>query len=115
MDQSRYDTSVVAKYIYTAAIKENSNFNQTNLPHDMIFTKEDAYTRDEQVEVLSLYYIIHYRSCLGSLIYILSKIMDLCFAVQNLETFLSNTGKVHFLLICIGYKRNLGLEYYSKM
>ena len=53
VDQARYDTSVVAKYINTSTIKENSKLHETNLPHDMIFTKEDASTSDEQVEVLS--------------------------------------------------------------
>ena len=39
VDQDRYDTYDVAKYIDTATIKENSRFNKTVLPHDMILTK----------------------------------------------------------------------------
>ena len=39
VDTDSYDTSAVAKYLDTAAIKENSNFHKTNLPHDMILTK----------------------------------------------------------------------------
>ena len=42
------------------------------LPHDMIFTKEDASTSDEQVGVFYREYKVHYRACVGSLIYILS-------------------------------------------
>ena len=53
VDQDRYDTSVVSKYLDTTTIKVNSKFHKTNLPHDVIFTKEDVYTTDEQVEVLS--------------------------------------------------------------
>ena len=39
VDQAIYATYVVAKYIYTATIKENSKFCNTTLPHDMILTK----------------------------------------------------------------------------
>ena len=39
VDQARYDTSVVEEYINTSTIKENSKLHETNLPHDMIFTK----------------------------------------------------------------------------
>ena len=53
LDQARYDTSVVKNYIDTAIIKENSKFHKTTLPHDMILTKEDDYTSDKQLEVLS--------------------------------------------------------------
>ena len=49
VDQSRCDTSFVAKYLDTDTIKENSIFHKNNLPHDMIFTKYDDSTRDEQV------------------------------------------------------------------
>ena len=62
----------------------------------MIFTKKDASTRNEQVEVLSRQYNIHYRDCVGSMIYILSTRVDLCFSVNNLELFSPNPGKIHF-------------------
>ena len=38
-DQDRYTTSDVAKYLYTATIKDNSKFHKTNLPNYMIFNK----------------------------------------------------------------------------
>ena len=85
--QARYDTSIVAKYLDTATIKENSKYHKTTLPHDVILTKEDSFTSDKQVEILSREYNIHYRDFIGSLIYILSKIVDLCFAVHKLEKF----------------------------
>ena len=44
MDQARYGTSVVEKYLGTATIKENSKFHKTTLPNDMIFTKEYSST-----------------------------------------------------------------------
>ena len=54
VDQGIYSTSVAAKYLDTAKRKENSKFHKTTLPRDMIFTKEDDYTSDEQVEALSI-------------------------------------------------------------
>ena len=54
------------------------------------------------------------------LIYILYTRVDICFAVQNLAKFSSNTGKVHFddlvhLLRYIRENRNLGFRYYSNI
>ena len=85
MDQAIYYTSVVSKYLDTVTIKENSMSHKNNLPHDTIFTKEDASVSDEQGEVLSRYYNIHYRACVVSLVYISSKKVDSCFAVHKLE------------------------------
>ena len=62
----------------------------------MIFIKEDVSTSDEQVEKLTMVYNIHYRACIGSLIYILSTRVDLIFAVHKLAKFSENTGKLHF-------------------
>ena len=44
IDQDRYATSVVGKYLYTATVKAGTKFYNTTLPSDMIFTKVDAYT-----------------------------------------------------------------------
>ena len=96
MDQARYDTSIVAKYLDTATVKVSNNFYKTTLPADTIFTQEDVSTSDEQVEKLIREYNIHYRSCIGSLIYLLSTRVELSFSVHNLEKFSANPGKVHF-------------------
>ena len=53
VDKVAYDKSDVEKYLDTVTIKENSKSRKTTLPHDMLFTKEDAYTNDNQVNVLS--------------------------------------------------------------
>ena len=120
MDQSRYSTAVVSKYLDNSTIKENSKFHETKLTHYIIFTKQYASTSDEQAELLSGDYNIHYRYFMGSLIYLLSTIVYLCFSVHNLELFSSNPGKVHFeglihLLRDIRDNKNLGLKYYSKI
>ena len=87
MFQDRYATSVVAKYLETATVKSSKRFYKTTLPADMIFTKEDLSNSDEQVEKLTREYNIHYRDCIGSLIYLLSTIVDLSFSVHKLEKF----------------------------
>ena len=44
VDQARYSTSIVAKYLDTATVKVRNKFYNTTLPSDMIFTKEDFST-----------------------------------------------------------------------
>ena len=53
LDQARYATSIVAKYLDTAKFKVSTTFYKTTLPVDMIFTKEDVSTSDEQFEKLN--------------------------------------------------------------
>ena len=71
VDQARYATSVVENYLYSATTQGKLKFHKTNLPHDMIFTKEYSSTSGAQVvyyiksevftaEVLWDYYFIYY-------------------------------------------------------
>ena len=53
VDQARYATSIVAKYLDTATVKVSDKFYKTKLPADMIFTKEDVSTSDKQIEKLT--------------------------------------------------------------
>ena len=81
----------------------------------MIFTTEDVSTRDEQVEKLTREYNVHYRACIGSLIYIFSTRVYLIFSVHKLEKLSANPGKLHFeglihLLRYIRYNKTLGLK-----
>ena len=96
VDQARYATSIVAEYLDTATVKVSNKFYKTTLPADMIFTKEDVSTSDEQVEKLTREYNIHYRACIGSLIYLFSTRVYFSFAVHKLAKFPANPGKVHF-------------------
>ena len=96
MDQARYTTSIVAKYLETATVKSSKRFYKTTLPADMIFTKEDVSTSDEKVDKLTREYNILYRACIGSLIYLLYTRVDLSFSVHKLSKFSANPGKVHF-------------------
>ena len=118
VDQARYATSIVAKYLDTATVKVITKFYNTTFPADMIFTKEDISTSNEQVEKLTKEFNVHYRACIGSLIYLLSARVDLSFAVLKLAKFSSNPGKVYFeglihLLRYIRDNKTLGLKYYS--
>ena len=76
VDQARYATSVVAKYLDTATVKSSKKFHKTNFPIDMIFTNDDVATSDEQVDKLTREVTIHYRSLIGSLIDLLSTLVD---------------------------------------
>ena len=86
----------------------------------MIFSKADASTSDYQVDKLIRDFNINYGACIGSLIYLLSTKVDFIFAVQKLERFSSNTGKVKFeglvkLLRYIRCNKTLGLNHYNDM
>ena len=69
VDQARYSTYIVAKYLDTATVRTGENFHHTHLPSDMIFNKSDASISDEKIEKLTREFNIHYRACIGSLIF----------------------------------------------
>ena len=85
VDQARYSTSIVDKYLDTTTVKTSKTFYNTTLPPDMTFTKADEYTSYEKVEKLTRKLNINYRACIGSFIYLLSTRVDLVFAVHKLE------------------------------
>ena len=64
-------------------LSQAKKFYKTTLPANMILTEEDVSTSDEQVENLTREYNIHYRDCIGSLIYLLSTRVDLSFVDQS--------------------------------
>ena len=54
VDQDRYATSIVVKYLDTTTVKVSTNFYKTTLPADIIFTKEDVTTSNEREEKLTM-------------------------------------------------------------
>ena len=54
VDQARYATSIVAKYLDTTTVKTITKFYKTPLPLYMIFTKDYASTSDEQPKMMHL-------------------------------------------------------------
>ena len=83
VDQAKYYTYIVAKYLDTDTVKTSTIFKNITSPYDMIFTKDNASTSDEQVEKLTREFNINYRSCIGSLIYLLYTRVDLSFVVHK--------------------------------
>ena len=83
--QDRYITSTVEMFLDTATFK--TEFYKTNVPYDMILANADVLTSDEQVDKLSREFNIHYRSCIESLIYLLSTRVDFSFVLHKLEIF----------------------------
>ena len=69
----------------TATVKSSTKFYNTTLLSDMVFTKEDTYTSDEQGEKSTREFNIHYRACIGLLSYLFSTRVDLSFEVNKLE------------------------------
>ena len=120
VDQARYATSFVAKFLDNATIKVSTKFYKTTLTFNMIFTIEDVSTSDEKVEKLTREFNIHYRSCIVSFIYLLYTRVDLSFAVHTLANVSAIPGKLHFevlihLLRYIRYNKNFELKYYADM
>ena len=62
VDEARYTTSIVVKYLDTDTVKTSTTFYKNTLPSDMIFTKAYASTSDEQVDKLTRELEIHYRA-----------------------------------------------------
>ena len=87
VDQAKYATYIVDKYLDTYTFKTSTKFYKNTFPDDIIFAKADAYTSYEQVEKLTRGFNIHYRACIVSSIYLLSTRVDLSFAVYKLAIF----------------------------
>ena len=118
MDQARYATYIVAKYLDTDPVKASITFYKTTFTSDIKFTKDYTSTSGEQVEKLTREFNIHYIACIGSLVYLLSTGVGLSFTVHKLAKFLANPGKLHFevlvhLLRYIRDNKTLGLKYYT--
>ena len=64
VDQARYATSIVAKYLDTTTVKASTKFYNTTFPYDMILTKSDEYTSDDQVDKMTTELKIYFRACI---------------------------------------------------
>ena len=102
IEQAIYATSIVAKYLDSTTVKTSTTFYKTTLPPDMIFTKADASNSDEKFEKLTREFNIHYRDCIGSLIYLLSTRADLSFSVHKLAKQIQTLVKcnLEYFYIC---------------
>ena len=93
VDQARYATFIVVKYLDTATVKTSTKSYNTTLSSDMIFTKSNASSSNEEVKKLTRDFDIHHRACIESLIYLLSTIVDLSFAAHKLTKISENLVK----------------------
>ena len=85
VDQAIYATYIDEKYLDNDTVTESTTFYKTTLPSDMIFTKYDTSTSDEQVEKLTMELKIHYRACIGFFIYLFFTRVDLIFAAHKIS------------------------------
>ena len=104
----------------TSTVKSSTNVYKTTFTSDIIFTKYDESTSDDQVENLTRELNIQYRACIISLVYLLSTRVDLSFAVHKLANVSSNPGKLQFegmvhLSRYIKENKTMGLKYYADM
>ena len=65
VDQTRYSTSILAKYMDDTTVKKSTKFLKTTLPSGMILTNDNAYTSGDKFKKLTKAFNIHYRSCIG--------------------------------------------------
>ena len=112
VDQAICATSIMDKYLDTDTVNTSKKFYKTTFPYDMIFTKAYTSTSYEKVEKMTRELNIHYRTCIGSLIYLLSTRVDFIFAVHKLAKFSKSPGKVNseglvHLLIYIRDNKNV--------
>ena len=75
------------KYLDTATVNTSKKLYKSNFTSDMIFTKDDVYTSDEQVDKSTREFNIPYRACIVSLIYLVSIRVYLSFEVHKLAKF----------------------------
>ena len=87
VDQAKYSTYVVAKYLDTSAVKTSTIVYKTTLPSDIIFTKDSVSTSDEKGDKLSMDFNQNYKACIVSLIYFMSTGVYLSFAAHKLAKF----------------------------
>ena len=66
VDKARYAIYIVAEYLDTATVYASKNVYNTTFPYNMIFTKYDASTSDDQVDKLTRELNIHYRAFIVS-------------------------------------------------
>ena len=62
--QAIYITSIVDKYLESSTVNTSTKFYKTTLPCDMILTKDDVSTSDDQVEKLTREFNIQYIACI---------------------------------------------------
>ena len=120
VDQAKYATSIVAKYLDTEKEQVSTKVYKTTLTADMILTKEYISTSDEQFDKFTREFNINYKGFIVLLIDLLPTRLYLSFTLHKFAKFSANPGKLQFelfvhLLRHIRDSNTLGLKYYSDM
>ena len=118
VDQSRYCTSLVKRYLDKAGCKNITRVHVTPLPLDFIPTIDDLSTDEATSLKLQEEYNLDYASCIGALIYLALTRTDIIFSVNKLAKFTKRPGENHLkaLIHLLRYLRDhihLGVRYYS--
>ena len=118
LDQHQYSKNITARIEKT--FKNPIKMKDSPLPNGFIPTKDDCPKNQAQMdEVKQRFKNLHYRSAIGSLLYISCRTRpDMCYAVNKLAKFSNNPGIVHYkaLLHLIGYLKghgDKGLRFYK--
>ena len=118
LDQYQYSKNITTRIEKT--FKNPIKMKDSPLPTGFIPTKDDCPKNHAQMEeVKRRFRNLHYRSAIGSLLYISCCTRpDMCYAVNKLAKFSNNPGIKHYkaLLHLIGYLKghgNKGLRFYK--
>jgi len=118
LDQTRYCSSFIKKYLDSVGCKNVSRKHTIPLPCDFVPTSEDCSETEEKSEILMDEYKLDYASCIGSLIYLSQTRSDIIFAVNKLARYMRKPGKalldalVH-LLRYLRDNNNFGVRFFS--
>ncbi len=120
LDQSRYCSGIVKKYLESAGAPKITRHHETPLALDFIPTADDCSETEEEAKTLSVSYNIDYASCIGSLIYLAMMRGDIVYAVNKLAKYSRKPGKNHFeaLLHILRYLHDnylFGIRFYSEI
>ena len=118
LDQSQYAKNVTSRL--EKAFKNTIKLRDSPLPMSFIPTNKDCPQNSVQIaEVKKRFKNLHYRSAIGSLLYMSCCTRpDICYAVNKLAKYSSNPGIKHYrgLLHLIGYIKahpSKGIQFYK--
>jgi hypothetical protein len=120
LDQSRYCTAIVKKYLDVAGAPKVERVHNTPLPLEFVPTSDDCSADEAAAKTLESEYNIDFTSCVGSLIYLGMTRCDIVHAVNKLAKYTRLPGRNHFeaLLHVLQYLRVnalLGIRFYSDL
>jgi hypothetical protein len=118
LNQTRYCSSIIKKYLDSVGCKNVSRKHTIPLPCDFVPTSEDCSETEEKAAIFMDEYKLDYASCIGSLIYLSQTRSVIIFAVNKLARYMRKPGKAHLdaLVHLLRYLRdnnNFGVRFFS--